>query len=240
MQSQGASELIANLSIGYIVLAALALTLIRLFLVPSRKPALRSFAELTESLILAGILVFLVIRPFLLQAFFIPTESMESTLMGHDKGLSSTSDVYADTVHDHIFVNKLLYRVRDPQRGEIIVFRAPKEADAEGGHKNENILIKRLIGTPGDTVEIRDGKVWLNGKPQDEPYIRDPMEKIQRSDVKFGGDEPYKLKPNEYFVMGDNRNHSWDSRFWGPVTRDRIMGKAAFIFWPVGRVRLIH
>src|SRR5258706_6345410 len=124
----GATEWLANLSIGYVVLAAFFLTVVRLMRVPNRAPFARSVAELVESLIIAGVLVFMIIRPFFLQAFFIPSESMEPTLMGHVQGHSSTNQDYSDTVHDHIFVNKLVYRYSDPHPRDIIVFRAPKEA----------------------------------------------------------------------------------------------------------------
>ncbi len=239
-QEVGAGELIANLSLGYILVAAFALTVLRICLAPIKSVLAKSLAELSESFVLAGILVFLIIRPFLMQAFYIPTESMETTLMGHDAGRSTTGDVYQDTVHDHLFVDKLTYHIWSPARGEIIVFRAPKTADVEGGYTHENILIKRLIGVPGDMVEVRDGAVYVNGVMKNEPYIREPMERYQRSDANFGVGTPYKLKSNEYFMMGDNRNHSWDSRFWGPVTRDRIIGKASVLFWPFNRIRVIH
>src|SRR5579871_6026399 len=159
-QEVGAGEILANLSVGYIVLAALVLTCLRLLLVPYRAPAARSIAELIESLLIAGVLVFLIIRPFFLQAFYIPSESMEPTLMGHDQGYNRSTDTQNnEAIHDHIFVNKLIYRLRDPGSGEIIVFRAPKSADIadqqEGKPQVENVLIKRLIGVPGDTIEVK-------------------------------------------------------------------------------------
>src|ERR1051325_5204807 len=136
-QDQAVTEVLANLSIGYIVMAAFVLTLIRMVLVPSKSPFAKSVAELVESLIIAGVLVFMIIRPFFLQAFFIPSESMEPTLMGHMEGVSSTGTNYPDSVHDHIFVNKLVYRYSDPKPRDIIVFRAPKQADMET-HQAEN------------------------------------------------------------------------------------------------------
>ncbi len=250
-QEVGAGELLANLSLGYIVLATFVLTAIRLILVPNHGSFARSVSELTESLILAGVLVFLVIRPFLLQAFFIPTESMEPTLQGHEKGFNArTGQNYPNTVHDHIFVNKLIYRFRDPNRGEIIVFKAPKDADIDGGYKNENILIKRVVGVPKDRLLVKDGKLWRNEKPVDEPTcaddtknepcIKEPMQPYQSGDAKYGVTEELTLGANEYFVMGDNRNASLDSRFWGVVTRDRVIGEASFVFWPFGRVRIVR
>src|ERR1041384_6128051 len=103
-QEIGATEWLANLSIGYVVLAAFVLTAIRLILVPNRTAVALSIAELVESLIIAGVLVFMVIRPFFLQAFFIPSESMEPTLQGHESGYQpGTGRSYSDRVHDHIF-----------------------------------------------------------------------------------------------------------------------------------------
>lgn len=239
------TEVLANLSIGYIVLAAFFLTLIRLALVPSKAPFAKSIAELVESLIIAGVLVFLIIRPFFLQAFFIPSESMEPTLMGHKKGYNSgTGQSYDSDINDHIFVYKLGMRLGNPKPGEIIVFKAPKEADASGNNV-ENVLIKRLIAVGNDTVQMKtDAKgkyrIYRNGVVLDEPYINEEMQNIAPSGRSYAVDEVLRLAPDELFVMGDNRNHSNDSRFWGPLKRDRVIGKAEFIFWPLSRLRLIR
>ena len=223
----------------------------------------RGLAEILESLIIAGVLVFLVIRPFFVQAFFIPSESMENTLLGHDAGqpvAGNALQTHKDTVHDHIFVNKLVYRFGSPHRGDIVVFRAPKEADAEhkfSGAQVENVLIKRLMGVPGDTIEIKDGRVYRNGEPLNEfhqdkdgnllsgyPYsIREQMDENLEGQFNYathwrGG--PLKLGPHQYWVMGDNRNDSNDSRYWGPLDDWRVIGKASVIFWPLGRIRLLH
>lgn len=243
----GATEWLANLSIGYVVLAAFVLTLLRLILVPSKGALARSVAELVESLIIAGVLVFLVIRPFFLQAFFIPSESMEPTLMGHNRGISQTGEEYQDTIHDHIFVNKMVYRMREPHRGEIIVFKAEKKADktAElaGREAVENVLIKRLVAVPGDTVEVKEDdsgtmRVYVNGRATSEPYVKKPMNPNPGAEYAVGS--PLKLGPGQLFVMGDNRNNSNDSRFWGPLPRSRVIGKAELIFWPLSRIRLIR
>jgi signal peptidase I len=244
-QEVGVTEVLANLSIGYIVLAALVLTVLRLALVSNRTAAARSVAELIESLIIAGVLVFLIIRPFFLQAFYIPSESMERTLMGHNQGYSQTGKQYDDTIHDHIFVNKLTYRFGGPSPGDIIVFKAPKEADMEHNQTIENVLIKRLIAVGGDTVEVKQDekgtwRVYRNNQPLTEPYINEDMTDMRMGGAQFAVNGPLKLAPDELFVMGDNRNHSNDSRFWGPLKRDRVIGKASFIFWPLGRIRLIR
>jgi signal peptidase I len=247
----GATEFLANLSIGTVVLIALALTVIRLVLLrpsapsaPGRAPEIpafaRGFAEILESLIIAGILVFLIIRPFFVQAFYIPSESMEPTLLGHSAGFNG----HEDTVHDHIFVNKLIYRYSDPKFRDIIVFKAPKSADAESAYKGlpqqENVLIKRLIGVPGDTIEVKDGAVYRDGQKLVEPYIKEPMSPVPLPGAKYGVDQPLHLGPNQLFVMGDNRNDSNDSRYWGPLERSRVIGKASVIFWPINRIRILH
>ena len=275
----GATEFLANLSVSSIVLAALCLTMLRLLILQvggamrprmvgaaggnSEAGLIRGLAEILESLIIAGVLVFLVIRPFFVQAFFIPSESMENTLLGHDAGSPVAGNpllTHKETVHDHIFVNKLVYRFGHPNRGDIVVFRAPKEADAEhkfSGAQVENVLIKRLIGVPGDSIEVKDGRVYRNGEPLDEyhydengnlkpgyPYsIKEKMDENLEPQFNFathwrGG--PLKLGPHQYWMMGDNRNDSNDSRYWGPLEDWRVIGKASVIFWPLGRIRLLH
>ena len=273
----GATEFLANLSVGMVVLIALALTVVRLAMLnplqaaaPGRAPnasgMARSIAEVLESLIIALVLVFLIIRPFFVQAFFIPSASMEKTLLGHDAGTDAGDGTqYADSVHDHIFVNKLIYHFSEPQHGDIIVFRAPKNADMEserlGRPQVENVLIKRLIGLPGDTIEVKDGKVVRNGKVLDEPdqetedqtgkhieapyHINQPMQFIQPGQAIHGVDRdgiahPLKLGPSQLFVMGDNRNNSNDSRYWGVLDKDRVIGKAWVIFFPLNRLRVLH
>jgi signal peptidase I len=257
-QEVGAGEILANLSVAHIVLAALVLTVIRLALTPIKVPFARSIAELIESLLVAGVLVFLIIRPFFMQAFYIPSESMEPTLMGHEAGYNHlTGESPPTAIHDKLFVNKLIYRLRDPKREDIVVFRAPAVADmmAEPEHRApvENVLIKRLIGIPGDTIQVKPDdkgvvRVFRNGKPVDEPVcngkdsnepcIKEPMDPTPSAS--YAVDKPLKLGPDELFVMGDNRNHSNDSRFWGPLKRDRVIGKASFIFWPLDRIRILR
>ncbi|MDE2125422.1 MAG: signal peptidase I [Armatimonadetes bacterium] len=218
-------------------------------------PAARTVADILESLIVAGVLVFLIVRPFFVQAFYIPSESMEPTLMGHDAGVDpATNEDYQHTIHDHLFVDKLAYRFHPPRRGDIIVFLAPKRADIEdqnnGLPEKQNVLIKRLIGIPGDTILVKDGAVYRNGKRLNEPYIKEPM-KLD-SHVPFGspgspGDPAIgvppgavHLAPGELWVMGDNRNNSSDSRYWGPLRETRVIGRADCIFWPLDRIRILH
>ncbi len=260
----GVPELLANVNVATVFLIALVLTLLRLVLLslkvttPPGKPqethpTARSVAEILESLLIAGVLVFLIIRPFFVQAFYIPSASMEPTLLGHDASHNlGTGEDHSDTVHDHLFVSKLAYRTGDPQHGDIVVFKAPKEADMEDKYRGlpqkENILIKRCMGLPGDTIWVHDGAVYRKQPGQAEftrlvePYLdpKHPIDDPQPSEAIFGVREPLVLSPGQYFMMGDNRNHSSDSRFWGIVERKRVLGKASVIFFPFNRIRVLH
>jgi signal peptidase I len=120
-----------------------------------------------------------------------------------------------------LVVSRVNYLLGDPARGDIVVFNPPNNPPDEPPY------IKRVIGLPGDTVEIRDTKVYVNGFLLEEPYINEPC------DANHCRDKVWQLGPNEYFMMGDNRNHSSDSRgFSTPVTRDHIIGEALIRYWP--------
>jgi signal peptidase I len=126
-------------------------------------------------------------------------------------------------VGDRLVVNKLAYLRREPDFGEVIVFNPPIESEAP--------FIKRLIGTPGDEIRITDGSVFLNGDRLDEPYL---MEAMQLEE-----EQSWIIPEGFLFVMGDNRNASNDSRSWGFVSREQVIGKAVFIFWPFGHIKKI-
>lgn len=273
----GATEFLAYLTVGQVALAALILTIIRIWMLrqvssktsKEKEPdsLSRSIAEICESLIIAGVLVFFIIRPFFVQAFFIPSESMENTLMGHDPGTNMMNQTHLHSIHDRIFVNKLIYRYSNPTRGSIIVFLAPAGADSEDQAKGlpmkQNVLIKRVIGIPGDTIQIKQygdaDYVYRNNQPLNEYHgtnppapppppgaintdysIKEPMNPDLNSNFLYGYAKPVHLAANQYWVMGDNRNDSWDSRYWGLLSRRRIMGKAEVIFWPLDRIRILH
>lgn len=119
-----------------------------------------------------------------------------------------------------LIVSRVNYLFTDPQRGDIIVFNSPQ------GGRTQPPLIKRVIGLPGESVTIQDTQVYVNGVELDEPYIKEPC---SLSNCK---DERVELGPNDYFVMGDNRNNSNDSRRFGPVHRDAIIGEALIRYWP--------
>jgi signal peptidase I len=199
---------------------------------PRRKnPILRFMGELPGLVIMALILAIL-IKTFLFQAFFIPSASMEPTLHGCD-GCSG----------DRVLVTKIPYYFGDPKPGDIIVFSDPdpqKRPDrgfiggithwlgqAVGVQKPDNEdFIKRVIGIPGDTVWAQHGKVYVNGVAISEPYLTEKTADFPRT----------KVQKDHYFVMGDNRNNSLDSRYGlGQIPRDAIIGKAFFIVWPPSR-----
>lgn len=218
-----------------------------------------SILELVDSLLIALLLVFCILRPFVVQAFYIPSGSMENTLL----------------INDRILVNKFVYFFREPERGDIVVFRAPPAASP-----TRKDFIKRVVGLPGDHIAVFGGKVYRNGQPIDEPYIRETPDYnwpvIDRdffqpgvlTDKRHGGREWEVLEagvpvlvgecvvqPDSILVMGDNRNQSDDSHLWDNsrlgqgldvsghaihlpfVPRENILGRAGVIFWPLSRIR---
>lgn len=211
-----------------------------------------SFLEFADSILIALLLVFCILRPFVIQAFFIPSGSMENTLL----------------VDDRILVNKFIYFFAEPSHGNIVVFRAPPQADP--GRKD---FIKRLMGLPGDRISVRQGKVFRNGKALDESYIKEPpmynWPVIGRDQFapgvlltrENGGHEwegimedgfpgrvgEVLVQPNRVLVMGDNRNDSNDSTKWHQgeisspfVPRENVLGQAKLIFWPLPRIRVLR
>lgn len=303
------TEWLANLSYTAVIIFIVVLLCLRYILLRQKTPFTKSAAEITESLAIAMGLVFLIIRPFFVQAFFIPSESMVPTL----------------EVHDHILVNKAVYLIRDPKAGEIVVFRAPPEALQRARRSNPSAqydgeddgvqtdYIKRVVGVPGDKIyvmpgyvtvngekwehmalekylelpvwssvklkkdgiyvdgirlsrqdidekfgagskiEVYPGYVVKNGKKLDEsftaedpemaypdltdPYLQQAIQKNKLKIVEVKGHVAVELGKDQYMMMGDNRNHSSDGRFWGPLDRNRIVGRSMFIFWPSGRIR---
>lgn len=179
------------------------------------------FREYAEAIIIA-VLLALVIRQFAVQAFTIPSGSMMDTLL----------------IGDYILVNKFLFGpeipftdkhlpgLRDPEHGDIIVFKYPNDETRD--------FIKRIIAVGGDTVQVKDNRVWLNGKMIDEPYVMPGSFRPAGMSTHCGylyGCDPLVVPAGSYFVMGDNRDNSQDSRYWGFVKREKIRGKAFLIYW---------
>ena len=132
---------------------------------------------------------------------------------------------------DYLIATKIDYRLHDPQRGDIIIMRDPFD--------NSKDFIKRVVGMPGDQILIKDGKVYINGRLLDEPYVRKDQPWTNNANWpaagSFNAGQAYTIPKGEYFVMGDNRNASSDSRIFGPVQRDRIEAHAWVRIWPFGR-----
>ena len=183
------------------------------------------FREYTEALLVALALA-LVIRTFIVQAFKIPSGSMLETLQ----------------IGDHLLVSKFLYGIKwplsdtyavrgfEPERGDIVVFRYPNNRDID--------YIKRIIGVPGDTIEIRNKQLIRNGQPVNESYIKHSQPTLMLPVRDNYG--PVTVPEGKYFMMGDNRDDSQDSRFWGFVSRPDLHGKAWRIYWSsegIGNVR---
>jgi signal peptidase I len=172
--------------------------------------------EWVEPLLIAVVLA-LIIRTFVVQAFKIPTGSMRMTLLEGDR----------------ILVNKFVYDFSEPQRGDVIVFKFPEDRKRD--------FIKRLIALPGETVEIREGKILINGEVIDEPAIIRNTYYYNRPDAQFGQVGQRVVVPEgQYFVLGDNSGQSLDSRYGGFVPAKDVRGKALCIYWPVKRWRAIR
>jgi signal peptidase I len=181
--------------------------------------------EYFESVVIAVILA-LFIRTFVVQAFKIPTGSMEENLL----------------IGDHLLVNKFVFGptasrleravlpIGTLKRGDVVVFKYPVEPERD--------FIKRVVGLPGETIEVKEKKVYINGKPFEEPYVhflapptaQSELHEVTSFDVRerYG---PVTVPPNQYFVMGDNRDNSQDSRYWGFLPRENVKGKALLIYW---------
>jgi len=285
------SDQLANIAPVFIVGVVIALILVRMMLVKVKDRWARAVSETCDTINFVLILAFLLIRPFVAQAFYIPSGSMENTLQ----------------VNDRLIVDKFSYRFHEPQRKDVIVFAAPEGA-TDGQSDSDIDLIKRMIGAPGDTIQVKEarlivngepidphteglrdthaylreklgllpdamvklypdhvmiegghilskadlaqllgrsgakitivpGEVIRNGQPLDEPYTREDPDYNYPND---GSGQPLKLGKDELFMMGDNRNNSRDSHFWGPLHREKIVGHAVVLFWPpsrIGRIR---
>jgi len=124
---------------------------------------------------------------------------------------------------EYILTDKVSYRFREPERGDVVVFHSPQDERVD--------FIKRIVGVPGDTIEVRTGYVYINGQKMEEPFINDPGRVAQGRFLRENA--VVEVPPGQYIVMGDNRLHSSDSREWGFVTRDEIVGRAFFRYWPM-------
>ena len=174
--------------------------------------------------IVGAILIVLAIKQWVINPYRIPSSSMEPTLHCARPGNECEA-----SISDRVLACRFCYHLWDPKRGDIIVFNTPPQAAQDCG--SGGVFVKRLIGLPGETWEERNGYVYINGKRLDEPYI-----KPDRRDPDTHG--PQKIPPDHYFMMGDNRRSSCDSRRWGTVSRSELIGKVIAIYWPPQRISI--
>ncbi|HEY9675846.1 MAG TPA: signal peptidase I [Waterburya sp.] len=181
---------------------------------PEKQPLQKVENPWVEAVKTIGLSIFLAIgiRSFVAEARYIPSGSMLPTLQ----------------INDRLIVDKISYDFQNPKRGDIVVF-SPTETLKQQNFKDA--FIKRVIGLPGDKVEVKEGRVYINNQPIQEKYIED------QPNYRFG---PVTVPDNEYLVLGDNRNNSYDSHYWGFVPRKNIIGRAVVRFWPLNRVGEIY
>ena len=169
-----------------------------------------------------AVVAVLAIKAWVVNPYRIPSSSMEPTLHCARPGQGCQA-----ARSDRVLANRFVYHFSDPERGDIVVFETTPEADqicpGPGG-----VFVKRLIGVPGDTIEVRDGQLYVNGVPQPEPYVNgtDAGEDVA----------PVTVGAGQYYMMGDNRYESCDSRRWGTVPRENLIGPVFARYWPVQRI----
>lgn len=173
--------------------------------------------------IVGAVLIVLALKAWVVNPYRIPSSSMEPTLHCARPGTDCEAHY-----SDRVLADRVSFHFRDPQRGEVIVFKTPplaRERCSGGG----GTFVKRLIGMPGETWEVRDGYVHINGKKLDEPYVK--PERRDNSTL-----TPRPIPQGEYFFMGDNRSASCDSREWGTVPRANLIGGVFAVYWPPNRI----
>lgn len=170
-----------------------------------------TFVEIVKTVVMA-VFLSIGIRTFIAEARYIPSSSMEPTLL----------------INDRLIIEKVGYHFNEPKRGDVVVFSATKALQEQGYNED---FIKRIIGIPGDTVSISQGKVYVNGQVLRENYIKDAP------DYNF---PEVTVPTGQYLVLGDNRNNSYDSHYWGFVPKENIIGRASVKFWPPQRMGSIN
>jgi signal peptidase I len=216
--------IIASPVVGMIsLLAKFILGFLAMYLAYTSAPIRRYVKKLWIGILVAGLLGVLVIpntlvalalRTFVAEARYIPSGAMLPTLY----------------INDRVIINKLIYRFQSPARGDLVIFQMPESLEAQGF---KDPFIKRIIGIPGDRVDVKEGKVYVNNQVITEKYIDEaPNSNWSSTELTPNGIIP----ADHYIVFGDNRNNSYDSRYWGFVTRQSIIGKATQRFWPINRI----
>lgn len=171
---------------------------------------IKDFIKELLSIVIIAFVLAMILRTFVIEGRIIPTGSMLPTIQ----------------LKDRVMVNKFIYRFKEPERGDIVVFDPPEALNTDLDY------IKRVIGLPGDSVEMKNGKVYINGQPLKEPYLAESL------DYEYG---PVEVPEGCLMVLGDNRNHSFDSHYWNAwLTRDRLKGKAFLTYWPFNHIHLLQ
>jgi signal peptidase I len=176
--------------------------------------------------IAVAVLVAFAVQAWIVKPYRIPSESMLDTLRPGDR----------------VLVNRAVYHLRDPHRGDVIVFHYPNDPEV--------VFIKRIVGAPGDVLAVKDGRLFVNGEKVKEPYVHRTAGRVDPTIAQAavsGGTlhdpwslaEPYRVPRGRYFVMGDNRTDSDDSRDWGTVARSAIVGEGLATYWPFSRLRAL-
>ena len=173
--------------------------------------------------IAGAVVIVFALKAWVVNPYRIPSSSMEPTLH-----CARPADGCKARYSDRVLANRFIYRFRDPKRGEIVVFKTPPEAQLRCGEGGT--FVKRLIGLPGDRISERDGIVYINGTRLDEPYIT-PAQRDHDPPRSWA-----RVPAGDYFFMGDNRGASCDSRVWGPVPRENLIGEVFFVYWPPNRI----
>jgi signal peptidase I len=173
--------------------------------------------------VVVAVLVAVLLRAFVVQTFYIPSGSMEPTLQ----------------IGDRILVNKLSYHLHGVDRGNIVVFSRPPTESCGGPEVND--LVKRVIGMPGDVLTLSGGHVYVDGKRLNETWLPASEQGVTSAGPQGSNwnlSRPYRVPANNYFVMGDNRTDSCDSRYWGPIAKSLIVGKVEVRVWPISSLRI--
>ena len=174
----------------------------------------------------AAVALVLALKAWVLNPYRIPSSSMEPTLH-----CSSESGCEGGRFSDRVLANRLVYRVHEPERGDIVVFQPPPRVQVECPGGGGSVFVKRLIVLPGETWRMEDGVVYIDGKRLVEPYIQPSR---RGHDIV----QPQKVPPGRYVMLGDNRQSSCDSRAWGSVPRRNLIGKVIATYWPPQRLSL--
>jgi signal peptidase I len=183
----------------------------------------RTLLEYAVTVVVA-IVIALAVQAYIIKPYRVPTPSMANTVRAGDR----------------VLIDRILYSHRDIERGDIVVFRGGPAVDNQ-------VLLKRVVGVPGDVLSIKEGRLMVNGAPAEDTYVRRIGEGPEPTQPGPGGPNtpwslqtPYEVPDGYFFVLGDNRTDSFDSRFWGPVAREALIGRAMAVYWPIPGIRALQ